>query len=410
MTRRGLRVSIVLFPAMIVAAAGSLGACSSQSGDPRSDGLTDRDGSQAPDLGTRPGRDAAGPDTTGDGSLSDADAAGNPDGSEVRDAGPDGVGNPPPVDTGPPLDCTAVGSAGEPIHLGCTGLYASWPDRAIADSARFFAPAFTAWSDGAEKSRYIYLPPGQKIDTSNMDEWRFPVGTKIWKEFRLNGRRVETRLLWKNSGSDWYRTTYVWSQDQTSAIENTAGVSNIWGTGYDVVPQSDCTLCHGGHLDGVLGFEAIGLSNPGASGFEMTALVNEQRVTNPPSSSFTLPGDATARAALGSLHANCGNACHSNSNYALARDSGLFMRLRANALSSVTATETYKTAVNVPSRFQGPGGGFYRIKSRDVAHSSIPYRDSYRDTGGERIQMPPLGTHVVDSNALEAVNAWINAL
>jgi hypothetical protein len=114
---------------------------------------------------------------------------------------------------------------------------------------------------------------------------------------------------------------------------------------------------------------------------------------------------------LGSLHANCGNACHSNSNYALAKDSGLFMRLRANNLGSVTATDTYTTAVGVASKFQPPGQtGYLRIKPNDVAHSTIPYRDGYRDTSGERIQMPPLGTHKVDTAALDAVKAWINAL
>ncbi|WP_394842754.1 hypothetical protein LZC95_37500 [Pendulispora brunnea] len=404
----GWRVGVVaVLPAAMLIGAGSLGACSSSSGS-TPDGTDDGDGN-APDLGPRGGGDGsssrdAEPDVSSDAFPVDSGS----DAQQPSDAAPDVV---TPIDTGPPLDCTAVGSAGEPKELGCTGLYASWPDRSIAPSARPFTPAFTSWSDGAYKSRWIYLPPGTKIDTSNMDEWRFPVGTKIWKEFRLGNLRVETRLLWKKTNSDWYRTAYVWSRDQSSATENTAGVVNIWGTGYDVVPQSDCSLCHNGHLDGVLGFEAIGLSAAGASGFTMSALVSEQRVTDAPASSYEVPGDATARAALGSLHANCGNACHSNSNYALAKDSGLFMRLRTDSLGSVAATDTYKTAVGVASKFQPPGQtGFLRIKENDVAHSTIPYRDGYRDTSGERIQMPPLGTHKVDTAAMNAVKAWINAM
>jgi len=406
----GWRLGVVAFlPAVMLMGAGALGACSSSSGT-TPDESDDGDGNP-PDLGTRGGNDGSPSNEAATDATIDAPSTGSDSGGDARaprDAAPDVV---TPVDTGPPLDCTAVGPSGEAKELGCTGLYASWPDRTIAPSARPFTPAFTSWSDGAQKARYMYLPPGTKIDTSNMDEWRFPVGTKIWKEFRVGGLRAETRMLWKKTNSDWYRTTYVWSRDQSSATENTAGVVNIWNTGYDVVPQSDCTLCHNGHLDGVLGFEAIGLSASGASGFTLSALVSEQRVTDPPASAYEVPGDATERAALGSLHANCGNACHSNSNYALAKDSGLFMRLRTNNLGSVTATDTYTTAVGVASKFQPPGQtGYLRIKPNDVAHSTIPYRDGYRDTSGERIQMPPLGTHKVDTAALNAVKAWITAL
>src|ERR1019366_5145150 len=69
---------------------------------------------------------------------------------------------------------------------------------------------------GGDKTRWIYLPPGQKIDTTDMDEWTFPVGTKIFKEFSLPqgdaspGTRIETRLLWKHAPKTWYRTTYAW--------------------------------------------------------------------------------------------------------------------------------------------------------------------------------------------------------
>ena len=396
---------MVLFPAVILGVAGSLGACSSPS-DSNAGGADDRD-SNAPDLGTQSGGDAAEDvadlDAPSDASLSDAPS----DADDPRDTGPDVAA---PVDTGPPLDCKVVGPAGEPTQLGCTGLYASWPDRTISPSARPYAPGFASWSDGAQKSRFIYLPPGTTINTSNMDEWQFPVGTKIWKEFRISGARVETRMLWKKTNSDWYRTTYVWAHDQSSAVETTGGVVNVWGTGYEVPAQSDCVTCHNGHLDGVLGFEVIGLSDAAATGLTMSALVSEQRVSKAPSGSYAIPGDATERSALGTLHANCGNACHSNSNYALAKDTGLFMRLRTDNVSSVTATDTYRTAVNVVSKFQGPGGGFYRIRPKDVAHSAIPYRDGYRDTSGERVQMPPLGTHVVDTASLNAVKAWINTL
>ena len=54
------------------------------------------------------------------------------------------------------------------------------------------APTEALWSDGAVKRRFIYLPPGTTIDTTNMDEWVFPVGTKFWKEFSVDGRKLRT--------------------------------------------------------------------------------------------------------------------------------------------------------------------------------------------------------------------------
>ena len=44
--------------------------------------------------------------------------------------------------------------------------------------------------DRAAKRRWIQLPEGATIDTSDMDYWQFPVGTKLWKEFVRDGVRV----------------------------------------------------------------------------------------------------------------------------------------------------------------------------------------------------------------------------
>src|SRR5205814_7486285 len=103
----------------------------------------------------------------------------------------------PPAAVVAPFDCTAGDTAGAPQHLRCTGLYASWERQTIDPANRAYAPAVPLWSDGAQKRRWIFLPAGTRIDSSDMDEWRFPVGTRLWKEFSFGGRHVETRLLWK---------------------------------------------------------------------------------------------------------------------------------------------------------------------------------------------------------------------
>jgi hypothetical protein len=76
--------------------------------------------------------------------------------------------------------CTTDG--GLPSELRCTGLYGDWATRTIASDVEYYDPGYKLWSDGAVKRRWIRLPPQTQIDTTDMEDWQFPVGTKIWKE------------------------------------------------------------------------------------------------------------------------------------------------------------------------------------------------------------------------------------
>jgi hypothetical protein len=106
-----------------------------------------------------------------------------------------------------------------PARLSETGLYASAGSSKLAGDVRPYAPAHELWSDGATKRRWIRLPPGGRIDTADMDAWSFPVGTRLWKEFSRDGRRIETRLLTRvDAGPDgWVALAYVWNAGGTEA-------------------------------------------------------------------------------------------------------------------------------------------------------------------------------------------------
>ncbi len=308
-------------------------------------------------------------------------------------------------------DCASQASD-HATSLQCTGLYADFARGTLADGVFEFAPSESLWSDGAGKRRFIYVPPNTKIDTSDMNAWVFPVGTKLWKEFSVDGSKVETRHLEKRADGSWFRTTYVWSDDQSAAVEVTTGVPNLRGTGFDVPPQTECSLCHDGAADGVLGFEAIGLSGSNATGLTMAELVRRGLLTAPPSSPPVIPGAPLDVAALGWLHANCGNSCHNATPKALASGTGLRMRLRVEALDSVQDTDTFRTAVGVPSGFQpAPDAGFDRITPGDPAHSAIPLRAGTRaSTGPAGWKMPPIATNVPDVPDVDVLNAWIESL
>jgi hypothetical protein len=81
-------------------------------------------------------------------------------------------------------------------------------------------------------------------------------------------------------------------------------------------------------------------------------------------------------------------------------------------MDTVESTDTYATAVHVVSGFQPIAGQtFFRIAPGDVAHSAIPYRASRRDTPEESgIQMPPIGTHLVDTAGMALLDSWISGM
>jgi len=353
----------------------------------------------APD-GSLDGRADAGGDATSMDSTSDVDSGGGP---VYPDAG---------------ADC-GIGDAGEPLDLACTGLYSDWATKTVASGNQPYEPGWILWADGALKQRWIALPAGQKIDTSSMDTWTFPVNTRIWKEFSLvlpDGgapTRIETRLLWKQGPGSWYRTTYRWSADgQTSATELRNGETNVAGTTYEVPSSFLCNDCHNGRPDGVLGFEAVALSSPAATGLTMSQLVAQNLVTTPPSGALAVPGDTTTQATLGWLHMNCGVSCH-NTTGGLASDTGFLTRLNVASLGSVQTTDTYTTGWNVPTQtFQIPDAGTtYRFHACDVPSSAAYYRADHRTgVNGTQmgVQMPPYVTHVVDDADMATLAAWID--
>src|SRR5690606_24857226 len=143
----------------------------------------------------------------------------------------------PPIDAPvAPIDAAVADApppdAAPPQTLADTGLYASLPDD-ISPEVTEYEVRFELWSDGASKRRWVKLPPGSQIDTSDMDYWIYPQGTRIWKEFSRGGLRVETRLIEKigpNPG-DWEASTFAWTLAQDAAVAVGDGVEDALGTG-----------------------------------------------------------------------------------------------------------------------------------------------------------------------------------
>ena len=280
------------------------------------------------------------------------------------------------------------------------------------------------WADGSHKERFIYLPPGSVIGPSPEEDWAFPVGAVViknfsfWNDMRDPGagiRRIETRLLVREEAG-WTAHVYLWNDDQSEATRLPGGkrvpVSFIDHDGapvthdYVVPNTNQCGYCHArddvNQLLGIIGPQLVrdvdrdgqrvpqlewaaaqGLFGPGGA----------PQVTAP----FVDPyGDAPVEARARSwLHANCAH-CH---------------RLGGNGGSSglvllAWETDAYKLGVckSPAAAGSGTGGHDYDILPGDPAASIMPFRILSTDP---EIKMPELPNRIPDERGLAAVEAWI---
>src|SRR5262249_14984415 len=140
-------------------------------------------------------------------------------GQLATDARPPDVAHPhdAPVDVAVDAMPDAYNPA-EPPNLLLTGLCLDPRCTQISPEVTEYVPRFPLWADTATKRRWIYIPPGSQIDTTDMNHWRFPIGTKLWKEFTRDGVRVETRYIVKIGPgdllADWFYIAYQWNADE----------------------------------------------------------------------------------------------------------------------------------------------------------------------------------------------------
>jgi hypothetical protein len=331
-------------------------------------------------------------------------------GGQTGGASPSDAG----ADATMPYAAECADAASPPATLECTGLYTDLASKTLAPGIQPYAPAVPLWSDYGEKQRWIYLPPGTKIDASDPDDWIFPVGTKVWKEFSRDGKRVETRLFQKVQTGFWVRATYAWNADDTAATSSSGG--NLpWGTDgglYHIPTGDECDQCHRGRTDHLLGFEQVSLGLQGATGLTLSTLVAQQLITPPPASTHLLVGDdgtGLGAPALSWIHINCGVSCHNDNSNSTAYGSSMRLRLDPTQLdgrSSVdfdARTTTMNQLATTPTWAGQP-----RIVPGDPTHSLLVKLITNRGTDNPvDNQMPPIASFLVDPTDTQTVIAWI---
>jgi hypothetical protein len=322
------------------------------------------------------------------------------------DTGIDAGAEDAPID---PADVPAdIGADAGPPCDGPPGLYVEGSCAILAPGVRRFEPEYELWSDGAEKERFVLLPEGERIDTTDPDAWVYPVGTVLFKTFSRDGLRIETRINTKiaegTGVASWSMRTFAWSEDQLSVTEVTDGVINALGTGHDIPATSLCAGCHSGAaVDVGLGFTAIQLNHEAPEGdVTLERLFAEGRLTAEIDLlDAVVPGDATTRGALGYLHANCGP-CHGGPS---PMPPGSPMDLWIDVgIPEAELTAAFTTAVNVPSLWPGAA---LRVAPGTPDESAIVLRMESRTVG---TQMPPFATELPHGSGIALVRGWILSL
>ncbi len=313
-----------------------------------------------------------------------------------------------------------------PPRLHDTGLYADSSSLEIARDVIAFSPQYPLWSDGADKQRWLRLPPGASIDGSNPDAWAFPPGTTLWKQFSHAGRKVETRLIERLDDGSWRFAAYAWDDRGTDAVlVPAAGIAALpvreapRGR-YAVPSREDCLACHGSAAVPVLGLSALQLSpdrDPGAphaaparaGDADLRELVARGALTRLPAALLETPprieaASALERAVFGYLHGNCAH-CHNTS----ASRAPVRLTLAQSAADPAGSRRAIRRSlIDAPSRYRPPGmdGEPKNVTPGSVADSVLAVRMQSRHP---QVQMPPLGTVVPDTQALDQVLRWISA-
>jgi uncharacterized repeat protein (TIGR03806 family) len=312
-----------------------------------------------------------------------------------------------------------------PRRLSQTGAFKDTPRMTPADGLIPYDVVVPFWSDGAEKKRWISVPPDARITFSPTGEWTFPPGTVFVKTFlhatndadTNSLRRLETRLLVCDADGGVYGAVYQWRADnrdadllatnrtETLSIQTAAGRRT---QDWYYPSRKDCLTCHTANAGHVLGVKTRQLNRDFTypSGVRENELRAWSRLglfdTNLDQTDLkALPALARLDDTTHSLEdrvrsyldANCAN-CH--------RPHGTVAYFDARYDTPLAK----QNLVDGPVLFDERIDGARVIAPHDIWRSILYMRT---DTT-EAFKMPPLARETIDENGTELLRQWINSL
>jgi uncharacterized repeat protein (TIGR03806 family) len=281
------------------------------------------------------------------------------------------------------------------------------------------------FSDYAEKSRFLYLPPGAKARYRPQGALDLPVGATLIKTFAYpadlrrpteNVRMVETRLL-IHRRSGWIALAYVWNAEQTEARLKRAGTrldvsfTDLQGrlrqVDYHVPNANQCKECHSlsgrispigpkaRNLNGIFAYPE-GPENQLAHWTRAGMLVGAPAPEKAPRTAvWDDPAEPLEARARAYLDGNCGH-CHNPRG--MASNTGLFLDLEE--------ARPVKFGVGKRPVAAGKGSGDLEVDlvpGRPDA-SIIAYRMASNEPG---VMMPELGRSLVHDEGVALVRDYI---
>ncbi len=273
------------------------------------------------------------------------------------------------------------------------------------------------YSDGAEKHRFIFVPPGTTIHATD-DRWQPPLGTYLIKNFYYpNDARdesqgihlIETRfLIQQDAGLEV--STYLWNDAQTDAVASGGNVdvpvryidaNGVLHDDYFHVPGT--SLCQSCHDDRMLGLRTRQIDHPGTypdgTSDQISHLVAAGVLdAAPPDGGIVLsdpfgaaPLDARARSYL---DANCAH-CHAS--VGEASGTGVFWDYEDTGPGQLP-TCRLTNAVDGNDHVLVPG---HPEQSEFISRMLSP--DAF-------VRMPQGPTHDPDGAAIAVLSQWVQAM
>jgi uncharacterized repeat protein (TIGR03806 family) len=312
-----------------------------------------------------------------------------------------------------------------PLLLSQTGAFSDTRHRIPSAGLIPYDLIVAFWSDGATKTRWVAIPDG-RIKFSTNGQWIFPSGTVFVKNFDLPTdatdpsakRRLETRLLVRDSAGGVYGVTYKWRADESDAdllpgslfeeisIKTATGESRRQTWYYP--SRKDCTTCHTAGAGGVLGVKTRQLNRDYS--YPSGVSDNELRTWNhiglfepaiPADELGSLPAmaasDDTSRGledrARSYLDANCSH-CH--------HPGGTVAYFDARYTTPLAQQGLIDGPVLIDQGIDRP-----RVISPHDVWRSIAFMRV--NTDGD-IRMPPLARETIDQKGVALLSQWINSL
>ncbi len=322
-----------------------------------------------------------------------------------------------------------------PRTLSATGAFASLVDLTPNPMLIPYEINTPLWSDGALKQRWLSLPANGKIQFRAQQPWMFPPGTALIKHFELppsvtpdggRTRRLETRFFVRSANGGYFGVTYKWrpdgsdadlltsgQQEQVATNNPSAGGIQIW----DYPSREQCLQCHRTESGSVLGVNSQQLNRLIESPITGTAtnqlrilsdlgvfdqaLADQELAALPKLKALSDDSASLEDRVRSYLDANCSYCHHPDSRGVHAF---LDARYSSNLADQGLINGALMTAQTLG--FGNPKIVIPRTLEKWESASILYLRMARQD----QFRMPPLGTRLIDSQAVDVVKQWIESL